>query len=150
MTYQCFKISQTITVVKKLYKIKNIINNIIEERNNKIKGVAINELEKKKIVKDLDKKIQLTKNKYNIIHNKLYNIINILYSCECCINDDLKCSTESMCLKPKQNEEIWTDMDILFNKITNFYEEVESKLVIELNLCLYKINSIKKINYLIA
>ena len=150
MTYQCFKISQTISVVKKLNKIKNIINDTIRERLDKVDILPINELEKKKITKELDKKLSLVKNKYNIIHNKLYDIINILMTCECCVRNDMVCNGGSMCLKPKENEEIWIEMDSLFDKIINFYEEVETKLVIELELCLYKINKIRKISYLIA
>ena len=150
MSYECFKISQTITMVKKLNKIKNIINTTIRERLDRVDILPINELEKKKITKELDKKLTLVKNKYNIIHEKLYNIINILMSCECCVRNDMICKGGIMCLKPKENEEIWIEMDSLFDKIINFYEEVETKLVIELELCLHKINKIKKISYLIA
>ena len=150
MSYECFKISQAITVVNKLNKIKNIINATIRERGEKVDILSINELEKKKITKELDKKLTLVKNKYNIIHDKLYNIINILTSCECCVRNDMKCQGGVMCLKPKENEEIWIEMDSLFDKIINFYEEVETKLVIELELCLFKINRIKKISYLLT
>ena len=150
MTYQCFKISQSITMVKKLNKIKNIINTTIRERLDKVDVLPINELEKKKITKELDKKLTLLKNKYNTIHNKLYDIINILITCECCVRDDMTCNGGVMCLKPKENEEIWIEMDSLFDKIINFYEEVETKLVIELELCLYRINKIRKISYLVA
>ena len=75
MTYQCFKISQTISVVKKLNKIKNIINDTIRERIDKVDVLPINELEKKKITKELDKKLSLVKNKYNIIHKTNYMIL---------------------------------------------------------------------------
>ena len=89
MSYQCFKISQVIPVVKKLNKIKNLINLTIQERTNKVNVLRINEEEKKKITKELDKKLSLTKNKYNIIHNKLYDIINTIVKCECSIRDDM-------------------------------------------------------------
>ena len=148
MIYQCFKISQTLIIIKKLDKIKNIINDVINEKKNKIDQFPISEFDKKNIIKDLNKKISLFRNKYNIIHNKLYNIINTVNSCECCIRNDIRCEGESMCLTPEENEEIWSDMDYIYEKITNFYDEVETKLVIELNLCLFKLNQIKKINYL--
>ena len=150
MRYECFKISQAITIVKKLNKIKNIINYVIREKSNRIDPLSINELEKKKITKDLDKKLTQVKNKYKIIHDKLYNIINLLTECECCVRKDMKCQGGVMCLKPKDNEEIWLEMDGLFDKVINFYDEVETKLVIEIELCLYRVNKIKKINYLVA
>ena len=151
MSYQCFKISQAIPVVKKLNIIKNLINQTIQERTNKIEKIWINDEEKKKkITKELDKKLSLLKNKYNIIHNKLYDIINIIVKCECCIRDDIICNGDSLCLDKKDNEKIWENMDDLFDKIENFYNEVESKLIMELELCLFRINKIKKINYLIS
>ena len=70
--------------------------------------------------------------------------------CECCVRDDMICNGGAMCLKPKENEEIWIEMDNLFDKIVNFYNEVETKLVIKSDLCLYRINKIRKISYLIA
>ena len=121
MTYQCFKISQTISLVKKLNKIKTLINETIQERSNKIDSLHINEVEKKKITKELDKKLSLIKNKYNIIHNKLYDIINIIVKCECCIRDDMICNGGSMCLNENENEKVWENMDWLFDKIENFY-----------------------------
>ena len=150
MTYQCFKISQCISMIKKLNKIKNLINNTILERNNKINSIRINEDEKKKITGELDKRINLGKNKYNIIHNKLYDIINNLVKCECCIRDDMICNGGLMCLKENDNEEIWKEMDSIFDKIENFYLEIETKLILELELCLFRLNKIKKIDYLIA
>ena len=150
MTYPCFKLSQTLSVVKKLDKIKIIINEIIDEKRHKIDSFSISDLEKKNITKELNKKISLIRNKYNIIHNKLYNIINVINSCDCCINDNMKCEGGDMCLSQKENEEIWKEMDSMFEKISNFYDEIETKLVIELNLCLFKLNRIKKLNYLVA
>ena len=148
MSYQCFKISQTLPVIKKLEKVKTIISELINEKKNKIDPFPISESEKRNITKELNKKIILVSNKYNIIHNKLYNIINILNTCECCIRNEVKCEGTPMCLSSKENEEIWGDMDEIINKINDFYDEVETKLVIELNLCLFKLNRIKKINYL--
>ena len=150
MIYQCFKISQAIPVIKKLNDIKNLINDVIKERREKIDSISINDLEKKKLTKELDKKITQVKIKYNIIHNKLYDIIDLLEKCECCVRGNINCEGDSMCLKPKNNEEIWFEMDTLFEKERVFYEEVETKLVMELNLCLFRLNKIRKISYLIA
>ena len=55
-----------------------------------------------------------------------------------------------MCLNKKDNDEIWEKMDDLFDKIENFYIEVETKLILEIELCLFRLNKIKKIDYLIA
>ena len=148
MSYQCFKISQSISLIKKLHKIKNLINDSILERNKKINSLKINEEEKNKITKDLDKKLSQFKVKYNIIHNKLYDIINIIVKCECCNRDDMNCNGGLMCLKENDNEEIWKGMDLLIDKIENFYIDVETKLILELELCLFRINKIKKIDYL--
>ena len=148
MNYQCFKISQTITLIKKLNKIKTLINQTIKERASKINSIKINEDEKKKLTKELDKKISQFKVKYNIIHNKLYDIINTIVKCECCVRDDMICNGGLMCLNEKDNEEIWKNMDILFDKIENFYNEIETKLILELELCLFRLNKIKKIDYL--
>ena len=136
-------------MIKKLNKIKNLINLTIQERTNKINSLRISDEEKKKITKELDKKLSQTKVKYNIIHNKLYDIINTIVKCECCNRDDLVCNGGLMCLKENDNEEIWKNMDILFDKIENFYNEIETKLVLELELCLFRLNKIKKIDYLI-
>ena len=148
MTYQCFKITQSISLIKKLHKIKNLINDSILERNKKISLIKINEEEKNKITRDLDKALSLFKTKYNIIHNKLYDIINIIIKCECCVRDDMICNGGIMCLKENDNEGIWKEMDYLIDKIGNFYNDVETKLILELELCLFRINKIKKIDYL--
>ena len=148
MDYPCYKIRETINEVKNLNKIKNIINQTLQERNNKIRLIKINEEEKKKITKDLDKNISQAKVKYNIIHNKLYDIINILVKNECAMDENNLCEKGLKCLKKKDNEEIWNGMDYLISKIQEYYIEVETKLVLELELCLFKINKIKKIDYL--
>ena len=137
-------------MVKKSNKIKKLINDTIQERLNKVETIHVNEVEKKKITREFDKKLTLLKNKYNIIHDKLYDIINIIVKCECCIRDDMICKGGSMCLNEKDNEKIWENMDELFDKIENFYNEIETKLVMELELCLFRLNKIRKINYLIA
>ena len=90
----------------------------------------------------------MIKNKYNIIHNKLYDIINTIVKCECCVRDDMICNGGSMCLNKNDNEKVWENMDLLFDKIENFYNEIETKLVLELELCLFRLNKIKKIDYL--
>ena len=148
MSYQCFKIIKCLPLIKKLHKIKNLINDTILEKNKKINPLKINEEEKNKITKELNKKLSLFKTKYNIIHNKLYDIINIMVKCECCIRDDMECKGSMMCLKENDNEEIWKEMDYLIDKIEIFYNEVETKLILELELCLFRINKIKKIDYL--
>ena len=148
MAYQCFKISQCLSLIKKLHKIKNLINDCIIERNKKINLVKINEEEKNKITKNLDKTISLFRTKYNIIHNKLYDIINVIVKCECCIRDDMVCNGGIMCLKENDNEEIWKEMDYLIDKIEIFYNDVETKLILELELCLFRLNKIKKTDYL--
>ena len=149
MANQCFKISQAISIIKKLNDIKTLINDVIKERREKIDSLSINDPEKKKITKELDRKITNIKIKYNIIHNKLYDIIDVLSKCECCIKEE-ECKGESLCLKQNDNDEIWFEMDTLFEKVRLFYEEVETKLVTELNLCLFRLNKIKKISYLVA
>ena len=148
MSYPCFNISQCLSLVKKLHKIKKLINDTILEKNKKINSLKINEEEKNKITKELVKKLSQFKVKYNIIHNKLYDIINTIVKCECCIREGHQCDGGVMCLKENDNEEIWKEMDYLIDKIENFYNEVETKLILELELCLFRINKIKKIDYL--
>ena len=136
------------SLIKKLHKIKNLINDCIIEKNKKINLIKINEEEKNKITKNLDKAISLFKTRYNIIHNKLYDIINVIIKCECCINDNMICNKGVICLKENYNEEIWEKMDYLIDKIENFYNDVETKLILELELCLFRFNKIKKTDYL--
>ena len=147
MDYPCYKIRDIINEIKTLNHIKNLINQTIKERKQKINLIKINEEEKKKITKELDKNISQAKVKYNIIHNQLYNTINVMVKSECCVKDDMICNGGVMCLAKKDNEEIWNLMNSLIEQIQEFYIAIETKLILELELCLFRINKIKKIDY---
>ena len=148
MDYPCYKIRDIINEIKTLNNIKNLINQTIKERKQKINLIKINEEEKKKITKDLDKNISQAKVKYNIIHNQLYATINIMVKSECCVKDDMICNSGVMCLARKDNDEIWSLMNSLIEQIQGFYIAIETKLILELELCLFRINKIKKIDYI--
>ena len=143
----CIKVKQVIPLVEKMEKIKIIIMDCIRDRYVKIENVGINEIQKKNYTKELDKKLTLTKNKYVLLHEKLYEIIDEIVKCECCSNLDHLCRGDVFCLKQEDNKKIWSETDELFSKIINFYDEVENKLVLESELCLHKINKIKKIKF---
>ena len=145
--YPCLKVSQVIPLVKKMEKIKIIINDCVKDRCEKIENVGINELEKKNYTKDLDKRLTLLKNKYVILHGKLYDIIDEIVKCECCNNLDHICRGDVFCLKQKDNRKLWEEMDGLFNKIIKFYDDVESMLVLEKELCLHRVNKIRKLKF---
>ena len=148
MNYPCYKIRDCISEIKKLNKIKNLINLTIQERNGKINSLKINEEEKKKLTKDLDKNISLTRVKYNIIHNKLYDIIGTLGKYGCALDENHLCEKGITCLSEEDNKEVWEGMDYLISNIEEYYIEVETKLILELELCLFRLNKIKKIDYL--
>ena len=143
----CIKINQVTPLVVKMEKIKKIITDCVRERNVKINSVGIEEEFKKNLTKELDKKLTLTKNKYLLLYNKLYEIIDKMVKCECCSNLDHECKGDVFCLEPEESKKIWNEMDGLFSKIINFYEEIKNKLLIEIELCLYRINRIKKIKF---
>ena len=148
MYYPCYKIRDCISEIKKLNKIKNLINLTIQERNGKIKSLKINEEEKKKLTKELDKNISQTRVKYNIIHNKLYDIIGTLGKYGCALDENHLCEKGLTCLSEEDNKEVWDGMDSLISNIEEYYIEVETKLILELELCLFRLNKIKKIDYL--
>ena len=145
--FPCLKVNQVIPLVEKMEKIKIIIMDCIRDRYVKIENVGMNEMQKKNFTKELDKKLTLTKNKYVILHDKLYDIVDEIVKCECCSNLDHICRGDVFCLKHEDNKKIWEEMDGLFNKIINFYDEVENKLVLELELYLHRINKIRKVKF---
>ena len=145
--FPCLKVSQVIPLVKKMEKIKNIIKGCVGDRCERIENIGINKLEKKKQTKDLDKRLALTKNKYILLHGKLYDILDEIVKCECCNNLEHICRGDVFCLKQKDNKKLWEEMDGLFNKIINFHDEVESMLVLETELCLHRINKIRKVKF---
>ena len=136
MANTCYKLSYLVNPIKDLNEIKNIINSLTEERREK----------DEKYFKDFDKNFKVLKNKYNIIHNKLYNIIFVVMTSECCLSEKLCEVGKIGCLSEKDNNLVYSEMRKLRSKIYRFYDEVETKLVAEFNLCLFK----NKINYLLA
>ena len=152
--YPCLKVSQVIPLVKKLEKIKIVITNCADNRNERIENIFKNELdgrvtvmEKKNLLKELDKKLYQMKNIYAVIHNKLYDVVETIHKCECCVNPSRICKGRVMCLKSEENKKLWEEMDKLSVSVLNFYEEVESKLVLETELCFHLLNKIKKIKF---
>ena len=151
--FPCLKIRDIFTLIKNLEKVKFIIKECINERTNKIENIYnkdflnINEMEKKYQLLDLDKRLKLTTKKYILLHNKLYNVIENIIKCECCVNSNKQCKKDSSCLKNKDNDKYLEITDELHNEIDNFYNEVETMLVVETEICFHKLNKIKKINY---
>ena len=152
--YPCLKIYQLIPLIKKLEKIKLIIKDCYNIRNIKIENIFRGDLadklsvrEKKNFVKELDHKLETSEAKYNKIHKELYGVIDEIYGCECCINKNMICKGGSMCLKIKDNKKLWDMVDKISVTSYNFYDEIESMLVIETELCLYKLNKINKIKF---
>ena len=92
-------------------------------------------------------KLKLTKKKYVLLHNKLYNVIEILLTCKCCKDSNEKCNKESHCLKEKDNKKVWEIVDELHNEIQDFYDEIEHSLVVETEICFHRLNKIKKIKF---
>ena len=148
--FSCLKVKNLDYLIVQLYKIKKIINNSIREKKEKIDPLAVNELEKKKITKELNRKLALIINKYNIIHNKLYHILDLISNYECSIDKRNNCEKNNFCINSKENEELWLELDGINEKINSFYYEIKVSLISETELCLFRINKIKKISYLIA
>ena len=149
--FPCIKIRDIIQLIKKLEKIKKIIKECNSERSEKIENIynkeGINEIEKKYQLLNLDKRLKLTTKKYILLHNKLYNIIENIIKFECCVNSNKQCKKDATCLKNKDNDKYLEITDELYNEIDNFYNEVETMLVVETEICFHKLNKIKKINY---
>ena len=153
--YPCLKIYQIITLIKKLEKIKFLIEDCKVCRNVKIKnivtkdlGARITSLEKKNLTKELDHILIQFTQKYRQLHNTLYSIVEEIHGCECCVNPSRICRGGTMCLKPEENQKLWEAVDKFSVGILNFYDEVESKLVLETELCLYRCNQIQRIELL--
>ena len=145
--YSCLKVRQLNYLIDIMNKIKNIIKKCNEAKIDKIDPLSIIEIEKKKLTKELDKKLNLVKNRYDLLHSKLYNILDIIINCECSNSKKNNCKKDSLCLKSKENEELWLERDNLYEKILKFYQEIKINLILETELCLYRVNKIKKINF---
>ena len=153
-SYPCLKINRIMNLIKKLESIKIIIKDCLKDRNQRIEFIYtkelnnyVNEIEKKSQLEEMEKRLKLTKKKYILLHNKLYDVIEILLSCKCCSSTGDKCNKDSLCLKPEDNIKVWETVDELHNEINNFYEEVETLLVVETEICFHKLNKIKKIKF---
>ena len=152
MRYPCLKVSQVIPLVKKLEKIKIIIKECNHDRYNRIEHIYENELKntvsiktKKEQLKDLDKRLASSKNKYTVMHRKLYDILSVIIECECCSNAGHVCRGDVFCLDREDNEKLWEQMDALHMNIINFYDEVDGMLVIETEMCFHKLNKISPV-----
>ena len=145
--YPCIKIYQFNYLIKKLKKVKSTIRKCENDRFKIIENVEISKIEKKNLTKSLDKKLSLVKNKYVIIHNNFYELINEVMKYECCTNINRECKKDVLCMKKEDNDRVLKSISDLNNKIVNFSKEVETYLVIENELCLHRINKIKKIKF---
>ena len=67
--------------------------------------------------------------------------------CRCCVTPDHTCNKDSCCLKLSDNEKVWNTIDELHNELNDFYLEIETGLVVETEICLHKLNKIKKISF---
>ena len=150
----CLKINRITRLIKKLEKIKIIIKDCLKDRNQRLESIYVkevntnvNEEEKKKQLEELDKRIKLYKKKYILLHNKLYNVIEVLLTCKCCKMMDDKCAKDSNCLKEIDNNKVWEIVDHLHNEVEDFYREIETMLVVETEICFHKLNKIKKIKF---
>ena len=81
----------------------------------------VNEIEKKSQLENVEKRLKLTKNKYILLHNKLYNVVQSLLQCKCCYSSDHVCRKDSHCLKQDVNKSLWEIVDELHNSILDFY-----------------------------
>ena len=151
---RCLKLNNINTLIKKLEKIKIIIKDCCRDREETIENIFnkelnanLNERDKKKYTQSLDKKLNLYKKKYSLLHNKLYNVVDIIANCKCCVNIDHHCNRDSFCLKKEDNEKVWEIIDEIHNDFDNFYLDLELDLVVEKEICLHKLNKIKKINF---
>ena len=150
----CLKLNRISGLIKKLEKIKIIIKDCLKDRNQRIEGIYakevntnVNEEEKKKQLEELDKRLKIYKKKYVLLHNKLYNVIEILLTCKCCSMLDDKCNKDGHCLKTVDNNKVWEIVDYLSNEIEDFYREIETMLVVETEICFHRLNKIKKIKF---
>ena len=152
--FPCLKITRINPLIKKLEKIKIIIKDCLKDRCERMENIFskevntnFNEKEKKKQLEELDKKLILYKKKYVLMHNKLYNVIEILIRCKCCSNGQHICNKDANCLKNGDNEKVWETVDDLHNELDNFYLDVETMLVVETEICFHKLNKIKSIRF---
>ena len=148
--YGCVKVKHFNTLILNLAEIKQIINFCLTQKIEKLDKADINKTDKNKMIKDLNKKLTPVINKHNIIHNKLYNIIDIISNYECSISLSDDCKKDNFCINSKENEELWMEVDELYNKLNVFYYEIHISLIRETEFCLFKLNKIKKISYLLA
>ena len=145
--YPCMKIYQFDYHLKKLERIKYIIKSCENDRYKIIENVEINKIEKKNLTKDLDKKLEIVKNKYVLFHSEFYELINEIIKYECFSDINRECTKDALCMSNEDNNRVRKTIKVLFNKITKLYGNAKSDLIRENELCLYKINKIKKINF---
>ena len=148
--FSCLKVTNLGSLMINLFKIKTLINKCLRQKKEKIDTLDINEVEKLKIIKELNKKLNLVTNKYNIIHNKLYHILDVISNYECSTSKINNCEKNNFCINSKENEELWLEVDSLYERINSFYYETKVSLISEIELCLFRLNKIKKISYLLA
>ena len=147
--FSCLKVTNLGSLMINLFKIKTLINKCIRQKKEKIDTLDIR-VEKLKIIKELNKKLNFAIDKYNIIHNKLYHILDLISNYECSTSKINNCEKNNFCIDSKENEELWLEVDNLYEKINSFYYETKVSLISEIELCLFRLNKIKKISYLLA
>ena len=152
---RCLKLSNINKLIKKLEKIKIIIKDCNTDRYKNIENIfskelasSLNESDKKKYTASLDKKLTLYKKKYYLLHNKLYNVVDTVINCKCCVIPDHHCNRDSYCLNKNDNEKVWELVDEIHNDLHNFYNDLELDLVLEKEICFHRLNKIKKIPFI--
>ena len=127
----CIKLYQFDYHLKKLERIKSIIKNCDNDRYQIIENVEISKIEKKNLTKDLDNILSIVKDKYVVIHNEFYELINEIVKYECCSDINRECSKDALCMSKEDNNRIFKAIKVLFKKIVKLYGNAESNLIRE-------------------
>ena len=144
MSIECLKISRLLSLQNKLKKIKIIIVDCTKQtrRINKNEPNILNVKKKKELVEFYEKHRKICEeliHRYDLIHDKLYDVVEKLHGCECSRKDG-RCEREKHCLSEEENEKLYKIVDTVHVEIYDLYTDVENILVTTTELYAHKMN----------
>ena len=116
----CLKLNGLIGLQKKLKKIKMIIVDCRKQtRRIKNSETSVSKEELVKFYENHQKISESFVKKYDVMHDKLYDVIEKLYKNKCCSNEKIVCVKGKCCLKQSDNEKFFKIVDKLWVDIKN-------------------------------
>ena len=144
MPIECLKISRLISLQKKLKKIKMIIVDCKKQtkRINRSEPNILNVKKKNELIAFYEKHKKISEEiikRYDLIHDKLYGVIEKLHDNECGRTNHV-CENGKNCFTEEENEKLYRIVDTVSIEIYDLYSDVENVLVTTTELYAHKMN----------